>query len=123
MTANQVIEYFKQQYPNRRIIKLPQISPTEIICEIDPTEEHANRSVAIVAIETSAPHYHRESTETYEVITGSLQLHAGGEDVTLKAGDTHTIKPGTIHSAEGQFTLIKATSYPGWTQEDHILVR
>lgn len=120
-TAKEIIDSFTADYPGKNIISLPEDDPTEIICEIDPTPEHAEYNVAIAAIKASAPHFHKLAEEIYEVLEGELTLQIGDDTIHLEPGESHTIKPGIIHSAKGDFTLVQVTSRPGWTQEDHIL--
>ena len=120
-TAQEIIDRFTADYPGKNIIVLPEEDPTEIICEVDPTTEHREYNVAIAAIKTSIPHFHRDAVETYEVLEGELTLNVGDETIVLHAGESHTIEPPVIHSALGNFTLVQVTSRPGWTPEDHIL--
>lgn len=123
MNVAQVIEHFQQSYPGKTIKKLPEANPTEIICEIDPTSDHPDYDVAVAAIKDSHPHYHRKTTEVYRILKGTIMLRAGDETVILHEGESYTIKPGTVHSARGDFTLLEVTSRPGWTVEDHIIVQ
>lgn len=121
MNHKKVIEILKQKYPGKKIIKNNGKSPTEIICEIDPTEKHKNYSVAIFVIDQSILHYHKLTTEIYEVIKGNLTVIKNGKKYKLKEGDKLTILPNEVHSALGNGTWAKVTSTPGWTVEDHIL--
>lgn len=121
MTAAKVIEYFRRQYPGKNIVALPQDDPTEIICEVDPSMTHPDFNVAIAAVKQSTPHYHRKSVEIYEVIEGDIELIVDDQTHTLHAGDVYTIQPGCVHSAKGNFALVRVTSRPGWTPEDHVL--
>jgi mannose-6-phosphate isomerase-like protein (cupin superfamily) len=120
MTAQEIIEYFKKTYPDKNILALPEDNPTEVICEIDPTTDHPNYDVAIAAIKESEPHFHLQSIEVYEVLDGELELSVGDKIIKLNKGDKYIINPPLVHSAKGNFTLVKATSKPGWTPEDHI---
>ena len=43
-------------------------------------------------------HLHPEQTENFEVLDGELQAIVGGEERTLRAGDTLEVPPGTPHS-------------------------
>ena len=122
MSPEQVIAYFAKQYPVSNIVALPPDNPTEIICEIDPSSEHPEYNVAIAAIKESAPHYHQKSTEVYEVVQGEIALVVDGQEHRLRAGDVYTIQPGSVHAARGNFAIVRVTSRPGWTPEDHFLV-
>lgn len=122
MIAQEVIDYFKKTYPGKNIVCLPEEGPTEIICEIDPSSEHPEKNVAIAAIKQSAPHYHKKAVEEYEVVKGTLKITVDDKVTTLQKGETCVIKPPSVHSASGDFSLVKVTSHPGWAPEDHFLV-
>lgn len=122
MTAKDVITYFENNYPGRNIVSLPAENPTEIICEIDPTSEHPEHNTAIAAIKRSEPHYHKEATEYYKIIKGTLTLYVDGREIVLNEGSEYTIKPKSIHYATGDFAIVEVKSSPGWTSGDHILI-
>ncbi len=42
-------------------------------------------------------HFHREATECYTVLSGSLTIEAAGEHYPLSAGDTLVLPPGIPH--------------------------
>lgn len=121
MTESEVLDYFAKKYPSKNIVKLPEDNPQEIICEIDPTAKHPGYNVAIAAIRQSVPHHHNHAVETYEVMQGKLALTIDDDTVHLRQGDTYTVFPPQVHSAKGDFMLVKVRSEPGWTPEDHIL--
>ncbi len=121
MKLAEVLEYFETHHPAKNVILLPEHNPTELICEIDPAQDHPELSIAIAAIKESEPHYHHISTETYEVKDGQLTLYVDGQALQLNKGDSYTIKPGQIHYSTGDFTLVKVRSEPGWIAQDHIL--
>jgi len=123
MNKTKICDELNKQYPGKTIICLPADNPTEILCEIDPSSLHPDYSVAVSVIDRSITHVHKVTTEEYEVVKGSLDLYINGDKHILNQGDLITIKPGQKHWAEGNETWIKATSHPGWTPEDHILIR
>lgn len=116
-----IINKLEKQYPGCKIIKLPENNPTEILCEIDPTEDHPEYSVAISVIDRSIPHHHNNMTEIYEVVTGNLSVFIDGIEHKLEEGDQLTIPPDSNHYAVGNETWIRCTARPGWTVEDHIM--
>jgi mannose-6-phosphate isomerase-like protein (cupin superfamily) len=122
MNTTQVIAQLQAQYPGKAIFKNNEPNPTEIICEIEPSSDHPDYSVAIAVIDQSIPHYHQHTEETYEVIRGELTLHLDDQTFMLYPGGTYNIKPGIHHWAEGQEVWIKTTARPGWTPKDHILI-
>lgn len=124
MTLNDVLEYFEKNYPNANVMKVPEDSPLELICEIDPAIAHPAYSVAIAAISSSQPHKHAISNEEYEVISGTILIEVDGVVRTLYSSEKINIPPGKVHSVSSieDYSLIKVTSQPGWTPEDHILV-
>jgi len=122
MNVDRIIQQLKKQYPDKKIIKNYNDHPTEIICEIEPSEKHPDYSIAIAVIDQSFPHYHNKTIEIYEILKGELILTQNNQETLLKKGDKITIKPKVIHSAKGKETWVKTISYPGWKFEDHILV-
>ena len=122
MNANQVTNQLYKKYPGKKIIKLPPDHPTEILCEIDPTSKHPRFSITIAIIDKSLPHFHRKTTEIYQVIKGSLTLEIEDKKYYLKEGQQKTIKPNQIHSAKGKQTWIKVTSHPGWSGKDQVFI-
>ena len=123
MTLQEVLDYFEKNYPNAVVIKLPEDNPLELLCEIDPTENHPNYSTALSAISASKPHYHAVGTEEYEVLHGTILISVDGQIRTMYEREKITIPPGKVHSATSTdgYALVKVTSQPGWTEEDHIL--
>lgn len=119
MNAQNVISQLQKEYPGKFIIQNHPTDPTEIICEIEPTSQHSEYSVAIAVIDHSIPHYHVKTTEIYEVIRGSLKLTVDDTEHILKEGGLFTIDPGQKHFAEGNETWVRVTSHPGWTKEGH----
>lgn len=122
MNARKVINELVKKYPGKKIIKNKDRNLTEIICEIDPATEHPEKSIAIAVIDKTDTHYHKETTEVYEVMKGELIIHKDNEEYKLREGDRLTIKPGETHCAIGNETWVKVYSEPGWTPGDHILI-
>ena len=123
MNSEKVNAELSQKYPNKKIIKLPEDNPTEILCEIDPAINHFKKSVAIAIIDKSESHYHKKATETYKVIKGILSIVIDGQKNKLEEGDSLSVKPRDIHYAIGDETWVEVYSKPGWVPEDHILVK
>ncbi|AKM79766.1 MAG: Cupin 2 conserved barrel domain protein [Candidatus Beckwithbacteria bacterium GW2011_GWB1_47_15] len=121
MNTEKIIGELKAKYPGKAIILNPEDSPTEIIVEIEPTKDHLERSLALAVVGKSKPHYHKTTTEVYEVVKGELTLFIDGKKHVLKQGEKMTIKPGSVHSAEGDEAWFYTYSTPGWTFADHIL--
>jgi mannose-6-phosphate isomerase-like protein (cupin superfamily) len=122
MNTTKIIKELKTKYPGKFILKNNEKNPTEIICEIEPTQDHPDYSIAIAVIDKSILHFHKKTIEEYEVLKGTLTLFVGSKKIILNEGEKYTIPLNTIHHAEGHKTWIKTTSRPGWTKEDHILV-
>jgi mannose-6-phosphate isomerase-like protein (cupin superfamily) len=121
MKTNKIIKELKAKYPGKKILLNPEDNPTEIIVEIEPTAEHPERSLALAVVGESKPHYHKVTTEIYEVVKGELTVTVDGKKHALKPGDKLTIKPNTVHSAQGGEAWFLTYSNPGWTFADHIL--
>lgn len=123
MNAERITQELKTQYPGKNIISLPRDNPKEILCEIDPSSKHPEYNTAIAVIDASAAHFHIISKETYKIIKGELHLFLNGKEKVLKTGEEYTIQPYIIHWAQGNETWAQVYSAPGWTAEDHILVK
>lgn len=123
MNVTKIIKELENKYPGKPIFKNNEKNPTEILCEVEPTSDHSDYSLAIAVIDKSNPHFHNFLTERYKVIRGDLTLHIEGNKIVLKDGDEYTIEPKKIHWAEGNETWIKCHAKPGWTPEDHHLVK
>lgn len=122
MNTPKILAELHQKYPNKTIVCLPHENPSEIICEIEPASDHPERSTAMAIVGKSAAHYHKICTEVYEVVKGTLSVYIGEEKHILEVGDSITIKPGEVHSVEGDETWYLTYGNPGWTPQDHILV-
>ncbi len=124
MTLQDVYDYFAKHFPDAQLTKIPEDDPSEIICEIDPTSNHADYSIALAAISSSQAHKHILATEEYEVIHGAILLKIGDKIETLYEREKATIPPNTIHSATGveDFAMVKVTSQPGWSPHDHLVM-
>src|SRR5260221_2001035 len=123
MDVERVVGAFQAQYPDRSIVMRPEVNPTEVLCIIAPTVEHPDYSVTpIRALGESELHKHNGRTEVHTVKEGELTLHLGKQALSLSAGDTCIVRPGTVHWAVAvEEALIHVVSIPGWTREDHII--
>ncbi|MBI3619598.1 GNAT family N-acetyltransferase [Candidatus Roizmanbacteria bacterium] len=122
MNVLKIVNGLKKDYPGKNIIRNGK-PVTEIICEIDPTGRHPDFSRAIAVVDKIAPHYHLKTADIYKILKGTLILYKNGKKNTVKKGKAITIKPGTIHWAKGKQTRLEVISSPGWTVEDHILIK
>lgn len=123
LREERIVETFRAQYPYRTTIEMPGLFPTEFLCEVEPTSEHPEYSKALAVVDKSAPHKHTKTKETYKILKGQLVVHKDDKEFSLSEGEELIINPGEVHWAEGHETLIECYSKPGWTQEDHILVK
>lgn len=122
MNVAKVISELKEKYPGKKIVINTPENPTEIICEIEPTETHPERSTAVAVVDKIRPHYHKKLTEIYTIIKGELTHYLGEQKRTIKENESVKIPPGKTHWAEGNETWFYVYSIPSWTPEDHILV-
>lgn len=120
MNIAAITRELSNRYPGRPVIAS---GDRELICEVDPTSDHSEYSVAIAVIEQSAQHIHKVITEEYEILQGELELTVDSKKYVLQKGESYTIQPGQIHSAKGDVAWVKVTARPGWTLDDHILVQ
>jgi mannose-6-phosphate isomerase-like protein (cupin superfamily) len=104
-----------REYPGAAIKVAPD--QAEIVAEIEP-----KRAVAVIQL--SQPHFHREMTEVYRILRGTLYVVCGGVGHVLGVGQSLTIEPGKVHYARGAggFAWLEVLSEPAWTSEDyHVL--
>lgn len=125
MITKEVVTELTDRFPGKNIVKIPPVAPKEIICEIEPSAEHEEYSVAVAVIESSKPHHHERSTETYRVLGGSMILFINDQEIALTRGEKYVVKPGNVHSVLSEPldkpVWVEVTSEPGWHPEDHIL--
>jgi len=104
-----------RKYPNAKIKVAPD--GAEVVAEIT-----AERAVAV--IERSQAHFHREMTEIYTALRGTLYVACEGKGYVLNPGESITVKPGCIHYARGAFGVawVEVICDPGWRQDDHFVL-
>ncbi|MEA1905124.1 MAG: cupin domain-containing protein, partial [Candidatus Hadarchaeota archaeon] len=67
------------------------------------------------------PHYHKETTEMYFVISGRGKILVDKSEERLKRGTFVMIRPSTVHRVipdEGSILKIVVCSIPAWKEED-----
>lgn len=123
MNVEKVLHELKEKYPNKSIFqnKDEDGKVSEILCEVDPTTDHAHYSYAVAVADKSIPHYHKKSVETYTVTIGKLTLFVGNSIIELSEGNSYEIPVETVHWVKGNETWFNCNSKPGWTFEDHII--
>jgi mannose-6-phosphate isomerase-like protein (cupin superfamily) len=121
MDAQAIIKELEETYPGKRIKRIPEDNPSEIVCEFDPRVDHPEFSLAVAIIDKSAPHYHKKMTEIYRVIRGELKLYVDDEEFVMYEGQQYMITPGRVHWAEGDAAWVEVYCNPGYDPEDHIL--
>jgi len=92
MNTQKIIKELQQKYPGKKIILNPQDNPTEIICEISPTSDHPEKSIALAIVGSSKPHYHKNTTEIYEAQNGMLTVYVNGKKYMLKVEKKSLLK-------------------------------
>lgn len=124
MNVEKVKSQLNEKYPGKQIFENTDEKGNviEILCEVEPTSEHSEYSLAIAVADKSTPHKHLKTEESYKVTTGTLTVFVDDEKHVLDEGDELTIKPGSVHYVEGNETWFDCYSEPGWTFEDHIFI-
>jgi mannose-6-phosphate isomerase-like protein (cupin superfamily) len=116
---SKLIEHYRSEllvaYPGSQIKVAPD--QREMVAEIAGVH-------AIAIIERSEPHFHREITETYRVLRGTLLIGRLGESFVLKVSDSITIRPGQIHHAKALAdpAWIEVLCEPAWRAIRHIVL-
>ncbi|KKQ98098.1 MAG: hypothetical protein UT23_C0005G0021 [Candidatus Woesebacteria bacterium GW2011_GWA1_39_12] len=120
--AKRILDQLREKYPNSKSYDLDGRG-MHFVCEVEPVGEHPEYDRAIEVIISSKPHKHLKMTQNYTILKGTLRLHIGDDETTLKPGDKFVIKPNNIHWAESENECwLEIYSEPGWTKEDHIVV-
>ncbi len=106
-----------KDYPGKKIIAISNQNnkQTELVCEI-------NESESIAVIDSTQPHYHKKTKETYEVLRGDLSVFKNDTEFRMHAGDTLSIETGAAHYAVGGETWVKITAVPLRDASDYYIV-
>jgi mannose-6-phosphate isomerase-like protein (cupin superfamily) len=113
----------EEKYPGKTVVVNEDGDYCEVICEMKPASKGSKKSIAVAVVGKSKPHFHKKTTETYQVIKGALIVYLDGKAKRLKKGEKLEIRPGITHWAEGNEVWFKTYSTPAWTSEDHYLVK
>lgn len=116
-----VVAKLKKDYPEKKIFEHKEDDYAEILCEVEPSSDHPDYSLAVAVIDKSQPHVHKQSRETYKVTKGHLSLYIDNDRHELEEGEELIVEPGQVHWAEGKETWIECYSEPGWQFKDHII--
>lgn len=122
MNTKKIIAELEKKYPGKNIIVDEDGGYSEIIVELEPAKDHPDHSLALAIVGKSKPHYHKISTEIYEITKGVLTLFVDGKKFVLKQGEKMTIKPGQVHFAAGEDVWFLTYSSPGWSTEDAFVI-
>jgi len=79
----------------------------------------------VTITDNTKKHYHKEITECYYVLKGSIAIEIDGKVENLKEGSLIMIYPNTNHKAwkiGEKDAEILVVCYPPWSEKDEILV-
>lgn len=101
--------------------------PEETIYEIVSGEDNQKFGLAVADIIRSRPHFHRNTAESYTLLSGCLVVYIDGRTFLLEQPNSVLKIPvGTVHWAESldrnSPARISVATVPAWTPEDHILI-
>ena len=100
----------------------------ELIGKTEESGGTSKHSLALVIIppgKSSAPHFHKDSEETYYVLNGEGWMQINEDGFTLSPGQACLIEPGEIHQIinKGEIDLeFLAVFAPAWVAEDSLEV-
>jgi mannose-6-phosphate isomerase-like protein (cupin superfamily) len=120
-----IVEDMRVRYGVKEVIRIPHDDPQEIV---GPTtlRTDLNHSTAVAYIRKSVPHFHKHTTEIYEVLDGVLCVYIEGKSYVLFAHNQLVIAPGQVHHAEvlkgsrpDDWCVVKVLASPPWSPQDH----
>ncbi len=133
--TERMIDALAREYPGKKIIRLPETNPQEVICEVAASPD-GSWSLAVALIAKSLPHYHDTTCEAYRVLKGAVRIMDGAQtrqgkvltsnlfptNMMTELGGIEYIWPGRVHCAwaVGRWpakVLVLAT--PVWSPRDH----
>ena len=117
MNVKKVIDELKKNYPGSNIIINDPVTPTEVICEVEPASWDPEKSVSIVVFDGKIKHPHGFTKEKYEVLKGVLEMTKEGKTFFLTEGQKIEINMDEFHMAKGKDTWVQVTSIPAWTPD------
>lgn len=82
---------------------------------------HSLAEVTIPPGKTSVSHFHKESEESYLILSGTATLKIDQAELTLTSGDAVLIEPHEIHQISNQShqdLVFLAVCVPAWHPED-----
>jgi mannose-6-phosphate isomerase-like protein (cupin superfamily) len=78
-------------------------------------------SIALLEINSSPKHFHRKEKEVFTVVQGELALEIDGQHSVLRAGQSVTVFPGSVHklkSARLESVRVLCVSFPAFDPQD-----
>jgi len=106
----------------------PEISNPEgeILQEIFGTntggiENHSLAKVTLPPGKKSVPHYHKISTESYIILSGTAALHIDQQQATLEPGEAVLMSPHELHQISNltnSDVVFIAVCVPAWQPDD-----
>ncbi len=87
---------------------------------------HSIAEITIPPGGTAMPHYHKNTEETYMILSGLATLQIQGEQLVIAAGETVLIEPGETHQIKnnGEENLVFiAVCVPAWQPDDSFEVQ
>ena len=84
-------------------------------------KSHSLAEVTIPPGGSSQAHYHRNSEETYFILSGTATLNINSQTYKLNPGEAILIEPHDVHEIsndEGQDLIFLAVCVPAWHQDD-----
>ncbi len=89
--------------------------------QVGEIQSHSLAEVRIPPNGASTPHFHRNSEESYLILSGQAHLTIDGQDLILTTGDSIVIQPPEVHQIrnESEVDLVfLAICVPAWMPDD-----
>lgn len=118
--GQRILNRLKSEYPGKNCFDVDGRN-MHFVCEVEPASEHPEYDKTIEVIILSRAHKYENSSQTYRVISGSLDLNIGEDSLALDEGNQYEIPKGITQWAQSENeALVEIISKPGRSEADRV---
>lgn len=120
--SSRILSELLMKYPGANCLDVDGHA-THFACEVEPAFQHPEYDKSAEVIILSRAHKFENSSQTYSVIKGSLELHVGEDEFVLDEGNSFEVNAGATRWAQStNECLVEITSKPGRIEGERVLV-